>query len=146
MELKRRVITYISGTHDPTDLLHRVQVGAQATVHGKDLLVDDGRDRQTVEAVSKSLPQLDVVPALAFIVEAIDTVDGCTLVITAQDKEVLGVLDLVCQEETDSLQRLLATVDVVTKEKVVGLWGETTVFEQTQKIVVLAVNITADLS
>ena len=31
----------------------------------KDLLVNDGRDRQAVEAVRERLPQLDVVSALA---------------------------------------------------------------------------------
>lgn len=65
--------------------------------------------------------------------------------VAAQDEEVFGVLDLVGKKETDSLERLLATVDIVTKEEVVGLWRETTVFEKTQEIVVLAVNITADL-
>lgn len=64
-------------------------------MHGEDLFVDDGGNRQAVEAVRKSLPQLDVVPALALIVETIDTVDGGTLVVAAQDEEVLGVLDLV---------------------------------------------------
>lgn len=34
--------TYIGGTHDATDLLHRVQIGAEASVHGEDLLVNDG--------------------------------------------------------------------------------------------------------
>ena len=65
--------------------------------------------------------------------------------VAAQDEEVFGVLDLVGKKQTDSLERLLATVDVVTKEEVVGLRRETTVFEKTQEIVVLAVDITADL-
>ena len=50
-------------------------------MHGKDLLVDDCGDWQAVEAIRKSLPQLDVVASLAFIIEAIDTVDGGALVI-----------------------------------------------------------------
>lgn len=137
--------TYISGTHDTTDLLHRVEIGTQATVHGEDLLINDGRNGQTVEAVGESLPQLDVVSTLAFVVETIDTVDGGTLVVAAQDEEVLGVLDLVGKEQADRLQRLLATVDVVTEEEVVGFRGESTVFEQTQQVVVLAVDVAADL-
>jgi cell division protein ZapA (FtsZ GTPase activity inhibitor) len=67
-------------------------------------------------------------------------------VVTTQDEEVLGVLDLVGKEQADGLQGLLATVDVITEEEVVGLRGESTVFEQTQKVVVLAVNITTDLT
>jgi hypothetical protein len=100
-------------------------------VHGEDLLIDDSRNGETVEAVRESLPQLNVVPPLALIVETIDTVDGGALVVTTENEEVLGVLDLVSQKEADGLQRLLATVNVVTQEQVVGLGREATVFEKT---------------
>jgi hypothetical protein len=66
-------------------------------------------------------------------------------VVAAQDEEVLGVLDLVGQEKADGLEGLLATVDVVTEEEVVGLRRESTVLEETEEVVVLAVNVTADL-
>ena len=49
--------------------------------------------------------------------------------VAAQDEEVLGVLDLVGQEKADGLEGLLATVDVVTEEEVVGLRRESTVLE-----------------
>lgn len=137
--------TYISGAHNTTDLFHRVQIGTQTSVHGEDLLIDDSRNGEAVEAIRESLPQLNVVPPLALIVETIDTVDGRTLVVTTENEEVLGVFDLVSQKEADGFKRLLATVNVVTEEQVVGLGREATVFEKTQKIVVLAVDITADL-
>ena len=114
-------------------------------MHGEDLLINDGGNGQAVEAVGKSLPQLDVVASLALVVETVNTVDGSTLVVAAQDEEVLGVLDLVCEEQADSLQRLLATIDVVTEEEVVGLRWEATVLEETEEVVVLAMNVTADL-
>jgi hypothetical protein len=37
----------------------------QTTVHGEDLLVDDGSNRETVEAVGEGFPQLDVVSPFA---------------------------------------------------------------------------------
>ena len=114
-------------------------------MHGEDLLVNDGCDRQAVEAIRKCLPKLDVVSALAFVIEAVDTVDGRAFVVPAEDEEVLRVLDLVGKKEADGLERLLATVDVVAEEKVVRLGREATVFEEAQKIVVLAVDISADL-
>lgn len=114
-------------------------------MHGENLLINDGCNGQAVEAICERLPQLDVVSSFALIVEPIDTVDRGALVIPAQNKEVLGVLDLVCQKEADGLERLLTTVDVVAEEKVVGLRRESAVFEQPQEIVVLAVDITADL-
>ena len=145
VKISQATVTYIRGSHHPPDLLHGVEVRAQTTVHGEDLLIDDGGDGQTVEAVGERLPQLDVVSPLALVVESVDAVDGRALVVATENEEVLGVLDLVCEEQADGLKGLLATVDVVAKEEVVGLGGETTVLEQTEQIVVLAVNISANL-
>ena len=65
--------------------------------------------------------------------------------VTAEDEEVLRVLDLVREKQADGLERLLSTVDIVTEEQVVGLRWETAVLEQAQQIIVLAVDVTADL-
>jgi hypothetical protein len=135
----------ISRPHDATNLLHGVQVRAQTTVHGEDLLVDDSGDGKAVEAIGKGLPQLDVVATLALVVKAIDTVDRGALVVTSEDEEVFGVLDLVGEEQADGLKRLLTSVDVITEEEVVGLRREATVLEESEKIVVLSVDITTDL-
>ena len=51
-------------------------------MHGEDLLINDGSNRQAVEAISKCLPQLDVISPLAFVVEPIDTINRSTLVVT----------------------------------------------------------------
>lgn len=114
-------------------------------MHGENLLVNDSSNGKAVEAVGESLPELDVVSALALVVETVDTVDRGALVVSTQNEEVLRVLDLVGKEKANSLKGLLSTVDVVTKEKVVGLRRETAIFEETQEVVVLAVNITANL-
>jgi hypothetical protein len=69
----------IGRSHNSSNLLHALQVWAldisnstaskstthQTTVHGEDLLVNDSSDWQTVEAVGKGLPQLDVVTTFA---------------------------------------------------------------------------------
>ena len=62
--------------------------------------------------------------------------------VSAQDEEVLRVLDLVCQQQTDRLQRLLSSINVVTEEEVVGFGREPAVFEKSQKIVILPMNVT----
>ena len=54
----------VGGAHDPADLFHALQVRAQAAVATKDLLVNNGSDRQTVEAIGKRFPQLGAVPPL----------------------------------------------------------------------------------
>jgi len=114
-------------------------------VHGEDLLVDDSRDGQAVEAVRECLPQLDVVSPLALIVEAVNTVDGRTLVVAAENEEVLGILDLVREEQADCLKTLLAAVHVIAEEEVVGFWWEPAVLEEAKEIVILPVDVAADL-
>lgn len=136
---------YISRPHHAPNLLHRVEVGAQTAVHGENLLVNDCRNWQAIEAVSEGLPKLDVVPPLALIVEAVDSVDGSALVVPAEDEKVLRVLDLVCKEQANGLERLLATVHVVAEEQVVGFGRESAILEQTQEVVVLSVDIAANL-
>ena len=85
------------------------------------------------------------VEKLTLVVEAVNAIDTCALVVAAQDEEVLRVLDLVGQEKADGLEGLLATVDVVAEKEIVGLRWEATVFEETEEVVVLAVNVTANL-
>ena len=137
--------THVGWAHDTADLLHGVQIGAEAAVHGEDLLVDDGGNGEAVEAVGESLPELNVVPPLALVVEAVDPVDRGALVVAAQDEEVFGVLDLVGEEQADGLERLLASVNVVTQEEVVCFRREPAIFEQTEEVIILAVDVTTDL-
>ncbi len=114
-------------------------------MHGEDLLVNDRCDWQAVEAVRKCLPQLDVVASLALVVKSVDAVDGGALVVAAENEEVLWILDLVREKQADGFERLLAAVDIVAEEEVVCLWWEAAIFKQAQKIVVLAVDVAADL-
>lgn len=51
--------------------------------------------------------------ALTLIIKAVDTVNGGTLVVAAQQEEVLWVFDLVGQKQADGLQGLLPSVHVV---------------------------------
>jgi hypothetical protein len=51
--------------------------------------------------------------ALTLVVEAVYSVDGGALVVAAQYEEVLGVLNLVRQQQADGLQRLLAAVHLI---------------------------------
>jgi len=63
-------VRHICGPHQATDLLHALKIGTEATVAAENLLVNDRGYRQTVEAICEGLPQFDIVPALALIIEA----------------------------------------------------------------------------
>ena len=66
-------------------------------------------------------PNFDTVAATAFVVKSVYAVDSGTFVVSTEDEEVFGVLDFVGEEEADYFDGLLSAVDVVSKEKVVGL-------------------------
>ena len=106
--------TYICWAHDAADLLHGVEVRAQASVHCEDLLINNGGNWQAVEAIGECLPKLDVVSSFTLVVKSIDTVDRSTLMVTTKNEEVLRILNLVRKQEADGLERLLASIDVVS--------------------------------
>ena len=49
--------------------------------------------------------------------------------IAAQQEKVLRVLDFVAQEKANCFNRLLAAINIVTKEQIVGLRRESAVLE-----------------
>lgn len=115
-------------------------------MHCEDLFVNDSCDGQTVKAVSECLPQFNIKTTLAFVVKSVNTIDTCTLVVAAKDKEVLRILDLIGKQEADRLETLLSSVHIVTQEEIVSFWREASVFKQTKQVVVLTVNITCGIS
>ena len=62
--------------------------------------------------------------------------------VATEEEEVLRILNLVGQEEAHSFEGLLATIDVISQEEVVGIGWETAIFEKSEQIVVLPVHIT----
>jgi hypothetical protein len=111
----------------------------------KDLGSDDGGNRERVEGIDKGLPDLHVAPPLAFIVETVDAGDVGALVVPPQQEEVLGILQLVAKQQQDGLERLLTTVDVVTKKEKVGLRGEAAHLKHADEVRVLAMHISDNL-
>jgi hypothetical protein len=111
-------------------------------MHAKNLLVDKSCDGKAVETIGESLPKFNVIAALAFIIESINTINGGALMVSTEEEEVLGVLNLIGQEEANSFQRLLAAVDVISQEEVVSIGWETAIFEKSKEIIILSMNIT----
>ena len=73
-------------------------------MHGEDLFINDCSYRQAIEAIGESLPQFNVVSTLTLVIEAVDTVDGSTFMVAAQDEKVFRILDLVGEEQANGLQ------------------------------------------
>jgi len=89
------LVRHVCWPHDPANLFHALEIGAEAAVAAENFFVNNGSHWQAVKAIRKRLPQLDVVTPLALVVEAIDAVNRSTLVIAAKQEEVFRVLDFV---------------------------------------------------
>lgn len=62
--------------------------------------------------------------------------------VASQQKEVLGILELVGKKKADSLQRLFASVHIVPQEEVVCFGREATILKEPQQVCILTVNVT----
>ena len=123
------LIRNISRSHNVFYLIKVLQFRAETTMHAENFLINECSDRETVEDVAEHAPESDRVPAFALIIESVNTIDLSTFVIATEQEEVLRVLYFVAKEQADGLDRLLSSVDVITKEQIVGLRGEPTVLK-----------------
>ena len=118
------------------------ELGAESTMHAQDFVVDQRSDRHAVEYVLEFFPHADRVSSLAFIVEAVNTIDLSALVVTAQQEEILLEFDLIRQEQDNGLKWILASVDVVSQEEVVSLGWEPAILEEAKQISKLSMGVT----
>ena len=65
--------------------------------------------------------------------------------VTPKNEEVLWIFDFVCEKQTDGLQRLLSSINVVAKEEVISFWWKSSIFEKSKEVIILAMNVTANL-
>jgi hypothetical protein len=62
-------------------------------------------------------------------------------VVAPEEEEVLWELELVAEQQHDALDRILAAVDVVPDEEVVGVARVSAVLEYLQQVAVLTVDV-----
>ena len=97
------LVWHIGRSHNILDLVQIFELGAQAAVHAEDFFINQSGNGKAVEDVTENAPESDTVAPFALVVEAVDTVDLGTLVITSKQEKVLRVLDLVAEQKADSL-------------------------------------------
>jgi hypothetical protein len=96
------------------NVIQCVDAWRQATMQTEDLVVDQGSKREVVEEVREVLPDVRVaVLAQAFIIEAVDLGDLAGLVVATKDGDALWVSDLERNEEGNSLNREIASINIV---------------------------------
>jgi hypothetical protein len=121
-----------------------VQLRAETSVDAEELLVHDCGQGKTAERLHAGIVDGLGVLVLAFELEGEVIGQVATLVVSSQQPEGLGVMDLERPEVKDTLYTEVTTINVITKEEVACLGWVATDLEELHQVVVLAVNVTTD--
>lgn len=106
----RNLLNSIKGS----DVIESIDARREAPVQAEDLVVDEGGEGEIVEKVGEVLPDIGIsVLAETFVIEAVDLSDLARLVVAAEDGDALGISDLQGDEQSNCLDRVVSTVDVV---------------------------------
>ena len=70
-------------------------------MHTKYLVLYDCRYWKPIETQGELLPNLEVILTFAFIVEAICSIDRATFVVASEQVELIRILYLISQQQTD---------------------------------------------
>jgi ActR/RegA family two-component response regulator len=111
-------------------------------MQAEDLVLNDGCEWQIIEELRELFPHVGVaVLAKALIIEAVHLGDLSALVITPEDRDSVLEAHFKGHEQRHCLDRVIATIDVVTHEKIVRVGGLSTDLEQLAEVVELSVDI-----
>lgn len=98
-----------------SNVIQGVNAGRQATVKAKDLVVDESGEGEVVEDIGEVFPDVGIaVFSQALVIKPVDLGDLPGLVVPSQNGDALWVSDLESNEQGDSLDRVVASVDVIT--------------------------------
>lgn len=70
----------------------------------------------SVESIDEGLPDLRIASSLTLIIKSVHSCYIGTFVVAPQQKEILGIFDLVTHEEEHRFQRILSSVHIVSQE------------------------------
>lgn len=86
----------------------------ETAVKAEDLILNQGSKGEVVKEVREILPDISVaIFPQTLVVEAIDLCDLARLVVSTQDRDALGVADFESNKESDGLDGVVPTVNVV---------------------------------
>ena len=107
--------------------------------------LDDSSDTKIIEDFSAILPGISIsVLSNGLIVKAVHGGDLPGLVVSSQKGDVSWILQFEAQQKLESLDGVESSVNEVTHEDVSGVWDFTALVEKFQKIMELAMDISAN--
>lgn len=104
------------------DVVEGIDSRGESSVKAEEFGVNEGGEWQVRENVSKPLPDVIVAVFLqAFIVKAIDFIDFLALMVASQDGEPIFISALQSKNKREGLNRVIASIDVISHEKIVSV-------------------------
>ena len=111
----------------------------------KNLFVYNCCYRETIKTISENFPQFNGIFFFTLIIKTINSIDSRTFVVTPQQKKVFWVSDFISQKKSNCFNALSASIDIISKKKIIRVWWISAILEQSQQIVVLSMDISAYL-
>ena len=65
-----------------------------------------------------------------FIIETIDFIDRLAFMVASQQEEVFWILYFVSHQETDALNRMFSSIDIISQKQVVGITREPSILKE----------------
>ncbi len=114
-------------------------------MEAENCVVDNCSKGEVVKQLSEVDPDIGVtVLAQAFVVEAIDLGDLTDFMVASQDGNSVLEARLQGDEESHGLNGVVATVDIISHEKVVGIWRLSANFKELFQVMELPMDVSAN--
>lgn len=102
-------------TVEGSDIVKRIDAWRKTSVKTKDLIIDQSGEGKVVEKVCKVFPNVGIaIFSEALIIEAIDLSDLARFVVSTEDCDSLGVSNFKGNEEGNSFDRVITSINIVT--------------------------------
>ena len=96
------------------NVVQGVDTRGKSSMQTENLIVDKGSQGEVVEEIGEEFPNIRVaIFPQTFVVEAVDLRDLAGFVVAAQDGDALRVADFERDEEGDSLDGVVASINVI---------------------------------
>lgn len=128
-----------------SNLIQCVNAWGKTAMQTENLWSNYCSQRKVVEQLSELLPNFSIsILPQAFIIEPVNLRDLSALMITSKDGQSLWISDFQSDKQSDSLNRIIASINVISHEQVIGIRGLSSNLEKFTQVVELTMNVTTD--
>jgi len=114
-------------------------------VEAENSVINNCSKGKIIEQLSEVNPDVGVtVLAQAFVIEAIDLGDLTDFMVSSQDGYSVLEARLQSDKESYCLNGVIATVDIISHEKIIGIWGLSANFKELLQVMELSMDVSTN--